>query len=569
MNKTGVILVCAALVVALCGAAAASLSWSRIDGADLPLPRHLTASAVLDGKLYVIGGATGGQYGEDTQYADVDVFDPATRAWTKAAPLQTPRMKAGACVIDGKIYVYGGQNSTSGLLDSLEIYDPAANSWSYGPAGLRAVAFNAVVAAQGELWSIGGEAGGIWPPWTSMVQIYSPATNQWRLGLELPWGDGNYGAQLAAVTYMDGDKEWVHFAGGVGWFAQVDTSARINAVVGGESSTAWEGVSPLRPDVLLGSTSDQHGVSSHSAVSYRNTMFVIGGDFGPWGKYDSVEYLVPGTGWVLDSHLPVALSGRPAAGVIGSDIYVTAGRTEGDVMNAAVYVGSWQVDTNKIWWARSVRDGLVVNIMDPKVITRTYLNASSYKLYFWIEESDRTCAIKVGPVDPISVLVSPGNKVLVHGIMGKDPETGERMITPDIDPVVDPGFYDIPARMGITNRSFIGAARYDQPGRTGAYGLNNMGMLVTISGKVTTDTIGTGYDGNSYFYIDDGGGLIDGTDTGGIPNVGIRVYNNAVAPAKGKVVSATGIVSSEIVNGQMIPVLLTEVSSSGDVVVYN
>jgi hypothetical protein len=87
-----------------------------------------------------------------------------------------------------------------------------------------------------------------------------------------------------------------------------------------------------------------------------------------------------------------------------------------------------------------------------------------------------------------------------------------------------------------------------------------MGMLARVWGKVTRASTGDlGFDYRPYFYIDDGSGLSDGTQTNGVPNVGLRVYHQYyVNPPEGAYVSVTGIVSCERIDGKLVPMLLSD-----------
>jgi len=66
---------------------------------------------------------------------------------------------------------------------------------------------------------------------------------------------------------------------------------------------------------------------------------------------------------------------------------------------------------------------------------------------------------------------------------------------------------------------------------------NNIGLLVTVWGEVTQrDTTAC-----SIFYIDDGSIIRDGTQTGGVDNVGIRVKASPTGHNTGDYVAVTGI----------------------------
>ena len=95
-------------------------AWSLV--AALSTTRFALALAVLDGKLYAMGGSNA--LGPSALNS-VEVYDPAANAWSAVAPMKTARLGHGAAVADGKIWVVGG-----GRQSSAECYDPASNTWT-------------------------------------------------------------------------------------------------------------------------------------------------------------------------------------------------------------------------------------------------------------------------------------------------------------------------------------------------------------------------------------------------------------------------------------------------------
>ncbi len=76
--------------------------WSN--GAPMPTARSEITSAVLDNKIYVIGGFENGH----NTTSVVEVYDPITNKWTTAAPLPQPLDHPAAAAFDGKLYIVGG-----------------------------------------------------------------------------------------------------------------------------------------------------------------------------------------------------------------------------------------------------------------------------------------------------------------------------------------------------------------------------------------------------------------------------------------------------------------------------
>jgi len=80
--------------------------------------------AVFNELVYVFGG---GYYnGLKTVYA----YNPQTDTWTKKSDMLTPRTVSQACLVNGKIYVIGGATSEYNPTDAVEEYDPANDTWT-------------------------------------------------------------------------------------------------------------------------------------------------------------------------------------------------------------------------------------------------------------------------------------------------------------------------------------------------------------------------------------------------------------------------------------------------------
>jgi len=92
-------------------------TWTR--RADMPTARQGLVAAAVDGIIYAIGGNCGQPIG-DVDLSTVEAYDPATDTWTKKADMPTARslIGAAACVVDGQIYVSGGSTRIGFLLRS-------------------------------------------------------------------------------------------------------------------------------------------------------------------------------------------------------------------------------------------------------------------------------------------------------------------------------------------------------------------------------------------------------------------------------------------------------------------
>ena len=102
--------------------------WQRIT--QLPTKRWEFSTAVVEDKIYLIGGSLFENHAGPFGLSTVEIYDTQTNAWQRGADIPTPRTNAKAAVVDGTIYVFGGYNSKDKFLqnwkmaDHVEAYDP-------------------------------------------------------------------------------------------------------------------------------------------------------------------------------------------------------------------------------------------------------------------------------------------------------------------------------------------------------------------------------------------------------------------------------------------------------------
>jgi N-acetylneuraminic acid mutarotase len=79
--------------------------------------------------------------------------------WSAKAPMPTPRSRGASGVVNGKIYVLGGENAS--VLATVEVYDPVTNSWSAmdDMVHSRFAAASAVHGPSGMIYIVGGSGG--------------------------------------------------------------------------------------------------------------------------------------------------------------------------------------------------------------------------------------------------------------------------------------------------------------------------------------------------------------------------------------------------------------------------
>jgi hypothetical protein len=99
-------------------------SWTT--KAPLLTAQRFLAAGVVNGLLYAVGGAQGGN-----DLNTLEVYDHLTNTWTFKASMPTPRENLGVGVINGILYAVGGNKNGAGALTTVEAYNPATDSWNY------------------------------------------------------------------------------------------------------------------------------------------------------------------------------------------------------------------------------------------------------------------------------------------------------------------------------------------------------------------------------------------------------------------------------------------------------
>ena len=181
------------------GARAEAGQW--LSRAPLATARQEVGAALLDGRVYVVGGLAGPPL---AALASVEVYDPALDAWSTAAALPAPRDHMGVAALAGEVWVVGGFAGDFAARSETFVYDPGADEWRAGPP---------LPAPRGGLWMVehGGKLyvfGGVDAADRAQrtVFVYDASAGSWRTGADMPTAREH----LNAVVVGD----FIHVIGG-------------------------------------------------------------------------------------------------------------------------------------------------------------------------------------------------------------------------------------------------------------------------------------------------------------------------------------------------------------------
>ena len=164
--------------------------WTRLG--DLPAPRYAAGAEVVGDVLYVFGGADASRLTATRTTAKLDLSllvegEPLT--WVEGPAMPREVNHLASAVLDGRIYAVGGEHGHGVSQVShrdVQIYDPSTDAWSVGQMMPEAASHieAAMVEVDGALWVLGGQTPGRRNG--RGVYRYDPAADAWTLHTALP-----------------------------------------------------------------------------------------------------------------------------------------------------------------------------------------------------------------------------------------------------------------------------------------------------------------------------------------------------------------------------------------------
>jgi N-acetylneuraminic acid mutarotase len=300
-------------------------SWITLE--SMPTARTSLGVAVVDGKIYAIGGYNG------SYLAVNEMYDPAADTWITKEPMPTPRHSFGIAVYQNKIYLFGGKtrssdSESSGITGGTEVYDPSTDTWETKTSMPTPRSSLCASAINNKIYLIGGAVyTNQNPPFynsTNINEMYNPETDTWTTKTGMPGVLHDY---VSAVV-----ENKIYLFGGVltvagPWPPNLSSANRIyNSET--DTWTSGESMPTLAVDGVCGAT---------TGVLAPKRIYVIGG----WNGLEihgsnMTQIYDPETDeWSSGSPMPTPRDGMGIA-VVNDILYVIGGSTGSGILGDEV-----------------------------------------------------------------------------------------------------------------------------------------------------------------------------------------------------------------------------------------
>jgi len=173
-------------------------TWTS--GAEMPTASSCSMVGVLEGEIYVVGG----ENPDNVVIADTQIYNPTTNTWRTGVPLPTPLCDGIAAVVNNILYVTGGWEHSGGkCTKALWAYSPKTNQWTSKSAMPTAKCSMGIAVQKNIIYAIGGIDND--NRRLTTVESYNQETDTWRKKAPLLVGKSDITAGLVAAMIVAAD----------------------------------------------------------------------------------------------------------------------------------------------------------------------------------------------------------------------------------------------------------------------------------------------------------------------------------------------------------------------------
>ncbi|RXE58134.1 Kelch repeat-containing protein [Acetivibrio mesophilus] len=384
------------------------LTCSETKVAQLPSNVFGHASALENGKLYILGGFA------NTSCSNQNLrYLLQNEGWRKESAMINANSFFTAELVDGKIYIIGGQNDYFQTLKTVEEYDISTGAWSSCPEISEKKRDLTSAVIDGKIYVCGGDLfGHMGKSYSNMLEVYDPVSKTWTKKANMPKGlAGHRAVSLNGYLYVVGGKQEQQ--------NKYDSEFSQNVYKYDPASNSWSTVASLPVPMTY-----------HGLVAVNGKIYAIGG-YNSTGMLDSVYEYDPLTNtWATKGPMPQG-NMQFSTAVINDKIFIIGGSESFSNDLNIVY----EYDpANEIWTKKQSL---------PSVMTRNCSVFDGSKIYTMGGMLDRLLYIDV--IDTV-YSYSPTEESIISLEMGSglmEPKSGAKTLPLSISNVPSNGIYEV------------------------------------------------------------------------------------------------------------------------------
>lgn len=255
----------------------------------------------LNGKIYAMGGYPSSR----VTVRSVQIYDIATNSWSYGPMLPEPNNHGMAAAVNGKVYLIGGQLTADqeGYVNTVYELDPAVGTWVTKAPMPTMRSGGVAVVLDGKIYVAGGRV-----PQGADFAVFDPVANTWETLPNLPTQRNH----LTGVAIAGR----IHFVGG-----------RLGNGLSPLKTAAHEVFDPTTKQwttaaSMLSARSGINGVMAHGC-------FHVWGGEAPSGMTPQHEVYNPTTDrWIRMQDMPIPIHGVVGSAFVDGLIWVTGGGTQ-------------------------------------------------------------------------------------------------------------------------------------------------------------------------------------------------------------------------------------------------
>jgi N-acetylneuraminic acid mutarotase/subtilisin family serine protease len=380
------------------------LTCSEVEAVELPSMVYGHASVVQNGNIYVLGGLV------DSSCSNQNLrYIPQKDGWIKESPMLSERSFFTAEIVNGKIYIFGGEDKDISPVKTVEEYDISTGTWSSCPPMSESKTYLASGVIEGKIYVCGGDYWNYNLPYSNVLEVFDPVSKTWTRKANMPTGLSMPKAvSLNGCLYVVGGHKLVG--------SNIEFSQSVYKY--DPTSNSWSTVASLPVPRV-----------NHGLVTVNGKIYAIGGN-NSTGVLDSIYEYDPLTDtWTAKDPVPQA-NFQFSTAVINDKIYIIGGSDSAEDLSSV-----YEYDPSDETWTE--KQSL------PSVMARNCSVFDGNKIYTMGGMLDRIINIDV--IDTV-YSYSPSDESIIRLDMGSglmEPKAGTNTLPLSISNVPSNGIYEV------------------------------------------------------------------------------------------------------------------------------